>query len=512
MQAITTESLAGMLALIGAVIVVAGLLSGLVERSNVPQVGVFLLLGAVLGPYGFGVLEIGLDSPVLRVVATLSLALVLFTDALSLSIAEVRRNARLAAAILGPGTLLAAAIIAAAGHYLLNLSWPLAAILAAPLASTDPVILRGLLRLPGLSPAAKTSLRLESGLNDVVLLPIVLAAMAFAGAGHGVEMGSFLFSMIAGPIAGFAVAAVAIATLVKVRKRIGIRRDYESIYSLGVCFAAFAAAESFHGSGYLAAFGAGIATALQDVELCDCFQEYGETTAEMLLMFTFVLLGASLIWSGMTLVTLGVVAFAVVALAARPVALMATLKPFSIDVRSRRIIAWFGPRGLSTLLLVLVPVFGGTPGAPRLFEISSVVVLVSVVLHGGTIMLYGRRMAAACAGSPKGLTPERLRERLAAGEEVRLLDVRSLRTYDDSPQELEGALRLDPSSPVSDAERLALPKTTPLALFCACPSEETSEKVASALRGAGWLHAEALVGGWDALLAAGFPTVPKGDV
>src|SRR5512145_1983086 len=84
------------LALIGVVIIIAALLSGLIDRSDLPQVGVFLGLGAMLGPAGLGLIDVTLESPTLRVVATLSLVLVLFTDALSLNIAEVRRHAALA--------------------------------------------------------------------------------------------------------------------------------------------------------------------------------------------------------------------------------------------------------------------------------------------------------------------------------------------------------------------------------------------------------------------------------
>ncbi len=77
-------------------------------------------------------------------------------------------------------------------------------------------------------------------------------------------------------------------------------------------------AEALHGSGFLAAFAAGITIAALDVEMCDCFREYGETTAEMLLMFTFVLLGASLIWSGLESLSVPLVLFALIALAAAP--------------------------------------------------------------------------------------------------------------------------------------------------------------------------------------------------
>ena len=99
------------------------------------------------------------------------------------------------------------------------------------------------------------------------------------------------------------VGLIGVAALDLVRKRLGVRRDYESLYSLGVAFTAFAAAETVHGSGFLAAFAAGITIAALDVELCDCFVEYGAVTAEMLLLFTFVLLGTSLIWTGFTVIS-----------------------------------------------------------------------------------------------------------------------------------------------------------------------------------------------------------------
>src|SRR5215204_873423 len=153
-----TDSLVAALALIGIVIVVSALLSGLVDKSGLPQVAVFILIGAALGPSGLGVFDIALESPVLRVVATLSLTLVLFTDAVTLNIKEVRRNAGLAFRMLGPGTILGAA-----------------------LASTDPVLLRGLLRRRDISPTARQALQLESGLNDVVLLPIVVVAIVLTG-------------------------------------------------------------------------------------------------------------------------------------------------------------------------------------------------------------------------------------------------------------------------------------------------------------------------------------------
>jgi NhaP-type Na+/H+ or K+/H+ antiporter len=327
------------------------------------------------------------------------------------------------------------------------------------------------------------ALRLESGLNDIVLLPVVLVAMALAGRGQGgppvwSRMGLELFLL--GPGAGVVVGLLGVAALDLVRRRIGVRRDYESLYSLGVAFAAFAAAESVHGSGFLAAFAAGLTISVFDVELCDCFMEYGETTAELALLFTFVLLGTSLIWSGFALVSGPVLLFVVIALLARPVALLASLAPTRLTRRSLGLIVWFGPRGLSSLLLVLLPVFAGLPGGAELFALCSLVVLTSVLLHGGSLMFLGRGKAGEAAAAPAppprpeaALAPPmevpgkidvaELQRLWAAGEPVRRLDVRRTLTEETAA----GAVRVDPERPVESARALVLPRDAWLVAFCA---------------------------------------------
>lgn len=469
----TTEAFIAVLGLVGAVIMFTSLMSGWVERANLPQVAIFLLLGAVLGPVSLGLMDVGLESPVLRVVATLGLALVLFTDAVTLNFGEVGRRLRLATLILGPGTLIAAAVIAVLGKWLLDLDWASAFVLAAPVASTDPVMLRGLLRRRDMPDDARTALRLESGLNDIVLLPILLIAMAFVpGTSASDGMGQLVLSLfVLGPGAGIAIGLLAVVLLRFARRRIGVRRDYESIYSLGVCFSSFAAAEALHGSGFLAAFFAGVVIARLDDDLCDCFVEYGETTAEMLLMFTFVLLGGSLIWAGIGSLTPALIAFVVLALCTRPVVLLAALAREKMDAKSRVLITWFGPRGLSALLLALVPAFAGVPGADRLFAICGLVVLLSVIVHGGSVMFLGKRNPAPASellrvSAKAGAEPDLLITAESVPGEARLADVRSAKSYHESPHVMLGAVRLDPEHPVRDAERHGLRPEAWIALFC----------------------------------------------
>jgi sodium/hydrogen antiporter len=453
MNAFSAESLAAALAIIGIVIIVSALLSGLIERSGLPQVAVFLALGAALGPFGLRVLNIGLDSAALRVVATLSLALVLFTDAVSLNIAEVKRRGALALRLLGPGTLLTAALIALAGWLVLELPAPWAAILGAALASSDPVLLRGLLRRRDIPADARHALHLESGLNDVVLLPVVIIAMAFlsngsplSGAGF-VKLGLDLF--VLGPGAGILIGLLGVAALDLIRRRIGVRRDYESLYSLGVAFTAFAAAEAVHSSGFLAAFAAGMTIAALDVELCDCFIEYGGVTAEMLLLFTFVLLGSYVIWTGFTVINGATLLFTAIAVLIRTPVYLLSLIRSSVDMRGRLLIAWFGPRGLSSLLLVLLPVFAGLPGGERLFAICSLVVLVSVVLHGGAPMLLAqaarKKARREGAGTAGGAVAGTLAHGPAAVQEVaRIVQV--------SPREEQPTAPISPGDSTTSSE------------------------------------------------------------
>ena len=462
-------------------------MSGVLERTAVPLVAVFLALGTALGPSGLNVLDVGLESPQLRVLAILALTLVLFSDAVTLDTKEIRAQRALALRVLGPGTVLPAAIIALLARLILDMSWPAAAVVGCALASTDPVLLRSVLRSRAMPPGPRVALRLESGMNDAVLLPVVVLAMALmrgdsapitaAEIRHHV-VGLFLL----GPALGALVGWLGIVILGQIRDRIGVRRDYESIYALGLAFTAYAVAEAVGGSGFLAAFFAGLLVAIQDVELCDCFLEYGEATAEMLLLLTFVALGTSLIWSGLSIIGWRTSLFALLALATRTVVLYPMLGGIGLGARDRKIVALFGPRGLSSLLFVLLPVFAGVPGAARLFEVTALVVLLSVVVHGGGIALFLRRnrepkpvdvrrtlpvLETTEADGNERITLDQIRSARARGEEVVIVDARADKSYRADERTAEGAVRVQPDDPVRDATEQRLSKTATLAVYCA---------------------------------------------
>lgn len=477
-------------ALIGIVILVASLLSGVLERSGVPLVAVFLALGAALGPWGLDFVDVGFHSPVLHVLAMLALALVLFSDAVTIETTELRERKRLIWLLLGPGTLVPAVIVTLAARWLLDVSWPAAAILGAALASTDPVLLRSVLRNRAFPATPRVALRIETGMNDVVLLPIVVLSMfALQSAASDEVVGareigrSLAGLFILGPVLGALIGWGGIRVLGWVRSHSGVRRDYESMYALGLAFTGFAAAETVGGSGFLAAFAAGLMVASQDVELCDCFLEYGEATAEMLLLLTFVALGTSLVWTGLTVIDGRTLLFAACALLARTVVLYPMLARGKVEGRDRRLIALFGPRGLSSLLLTLLPVFAGIAGAERLFMVACLVVLLSVLLHGGGIALFLRSITVPAEASspspalraqpasnelvPEKITIEEFRALQREGEPYVIIDGRAERNYAGDDIQAAGAVRLNPDDPVRDATEKRLSQRSTLVVYCA---------------------------------------------
>jgi len=452
-------------ALAASVLLASALVSGLVDRTGFPPVVLFLLIGLAIGPFGAGWLDVGPESALLRIIGTLSLVFVLFTDAVSISPSKVREHGLTAFLVLVPGTLGTAAAAAAAAWWLLDLRPVLAIAMGAALASLDPVLLRGFLRRPALSANVRDALRLEGGMNDAVLLPIILVCTFIATRGSVDEgMGRVLFGMlVASPLAGIAVGGAGVGALYLMRRRFGVRRDYESLYSLGLALGAYAAGEAVHGSGFLAAFTAGLTVSAIDVELCECFLEYGETTAEMALLFAFVLFGVSAIWSALALPAVAWM-FAAFVIAVRVAIYLVALLPAALRFRQRLLIAWFGPRGLNTLLLIMIPVTAGAAPASMLLAPACLVVLMSMAVHGfSPLLMRGTRDVRTGRDPREFITVDETRQLLSEGRAI-VVDARAQRNRDAEDPEMA---RVRPDHAVHDARALGLPPDKVLAVLCA---------------------------------------------
>ena len=148
------------------------------ERSPASFPLIFLGLGLALGGGGLGVIELDPYDELLEVVATLTLSLVLFLDAVKLDVKELGRKWAIPFLILGLGTLLIIAIGSVPFALAFGFGGVVALMRGAILASTDPVVLREILRDERIPRSVRQVLRIEAGTNDLVLLPILLVLIA----------------------------------------------------------------------------------------------------------------------------------------------------------------------------------------------------------------------------------------------------------------------------------------------------------------------------------------------
>jgi sodium/hydrogen antiporter len=318
--------------------------------------------------------------------------------------------------------------------------------------------------------AVRRALSVEAGMNDIVVLPIVLILIALLGAdgGTGMNWGLFLLRiLVLSPIVGLAVGGAGAWLMGTLDARMGIRREYQALYGIGLVLAAYAVGQMINGDGFLAAFFAGLAITLFNVSLCDCFMDYGEITAEAMMMLAFVLFGAVLSTLLGTIPLLPALALAIIALfLLRPLSLGLVLLRANMSPLARAFIGWFGPRGLNSLLLALLAVQAHLPGAEALLAVTGVVVIVSVLAHGVSAtplaMWYSRKVAKAQSTlaeervgdfpelfdpeptSVPRITVEALKAQLASPQPPLVLDVRSRAAHAADEGEIHGTIRILP--------------------------------------------------------------------
>jgi sodium/hydrogen antiporter len=485
-----TLDLVAAFGLLAATFIVSALVAGLVDRGPVSFPMIFLGLGLLLGGGGLGFLHVDVHNPALEVVGTLTLALVLFMDALHLEGGQSKRDWLVPALVLGPGTLIVIVVVAAAGILLLDLPVPLALMLGAVLSSTDAVVLRDIVRDPRVPRPIRRVLSVEAGTNDLIVLPLILVLVAVATRGPGTAGEWTLFALrllVIGPATGFVVGGFGAWLMARADARFAVRREYQALYGVGLVLGAYAAGVAVGGDGFLAAFFAGLAVTVLDQTLCDCFLEFGEAAAEMSMLLAFVLFGALLsellpgapIGPGLALA--GIAIFV-----ARPLAIwpLLSLRSAALSRTARAFIAWFGPRGLNSLLFALLAVQGNVPGSDLLLALTGLVVLVSVVLHGASATplsaWYGRKVASETleeervstatdlfeheADQVERISPAELARELAGDRPPIVLDVRSRSQYERDAVRIPGSVRVLPDSIPEWAA--SAHKDQPYVLYC----------------------------------------------
>ena len=383
------EFLDAPLAVFGVLLMLGALVSGIARRTFLSLTAAFVLAGFALGEGGVGVLEFDANSDFVRALAVVALTLILFRDGLEVEKEMLRTSWRMPARKLVLAMPITAGLVALVTHALTDLGWTESFLLGALLSPTDPVLSSTVVTNPRVPRAIRHSLNLESGLNDGLALPAVLAFTAAAAGTDDFVWWRFVLQDVAvGFASGLAVAFVA-SRLMPRGAALGhsISAHQKALYALGVAFAAYGTAVlPPEGNGFIAVFVAAIAFGIWRPDIRECFETRSEDLIEIVKLGVFLVFGAILTLEGLFgdgWAAVAIVAFTL--LVARPVAVFAALAGTrQVDTAEKAFMAWFGPKGVATMAFALFVLASAAPEGQRIADIAALAVLVSIIAHGLT--------------------------------------------------------------------------------------------------------------------------------
>jgi NhaP-type Na+/H+ or K+/H+ antiporter len=403
------------LLIFGALLVMGALVSGVARRSFVSLTALFVVAGFVLGRGGVGALHFHARSHFVSDLAVVALIVILFRDGLEVDAELLQTHWHLPLRKLVLAMPLTLGIVAVGAKLLTNLSWLECLLLGALLSPTDPVLSSSVVSNPRVPQVIRHSLNLESGLNDGLALPAVLAfaAAVTTGGGHFVWWRFVLEDLTIGFASGIVVGFVA-SRLMPREEGLGpeIPAHQKSLYGLGAAFAAYGIAVAPpHGNGLIAVYVAAITLGIRRPDLSAHFERQAADLVEIVKLGIFVVFGSVLTLHGLFgdgWAAVGIVAITL--LIARPAAVFAALTGTATDAPTRAFMSWFGPKGVATMTFALIVLSDRISAGTRIFNLAALVVFVSVIAHGltdtpGAEWIARRAEEASAAGAPDRAAP-----------------------------------------------------------------------------------------------------------
>jgi sodium/hydrogen antiporter len=398
---------------LGLLLMVGALASGLARRSVLSLAALFVLAGFVLGDGALHWIEFRARSGLVEDLAFAALIVILFRDGLEVDGEMLQHAWHLPLRKLVLAMPLTTIIVAAAGHVLVGLSWTESFLLGSLLAPTDPVLTSSIVTNPRVPRLVRHSLNLESGLNDGLALPAVLAfAAALDATSHGFVWWRFVLQDVGlGLVYGIACGWLASLLLPRATgspPALSIPAHQKSLFGLGAAFATYGVTVlSPKGNGFIAVFVAAIVLGVRRPDARAHFERNAEEIVDIVKLGIFFVFGSLLTVNALTRdgwAAVGLVA--VTFLIARPVAVWLALLGTRTDTATRLFMGWFGPKGVASMTFALIVLDRRVTGGVRIFDLTALVVFCSIVLHGltdtpGAEWIARRAERPSTRGSPR---------------------------------------------------------------------------------------------------------------
>ena len=395
------------IAILAAFAFLYSIVAGRVERTPITGPIVFMAFGFLAGPFGIGWLALDVTNAELRVLADVTLALVLFIDAANADTSVLRSSTLIPRRMLLFGLPGVIALGFVAGLLIFDeLSVFEVAILATMLAATDAALGKGVVSNKAVPSRIREGLNVESGLNDGLCVPVLFLFIALAEA-SGVETDStsLALTLVAkeigiGLAVGLGIAAIGTCLIRWCARRGWITDIWAQLPVIMLSITCFATAQSLHGSGYIAAFTGGILFGLIAKESTHKLVMAAEGMGETLAMLTWIVFGAAVIGQSFEYFTWRVVLYALLSLTViRMLPIFLSLTGTGEKTDSKLFLAWFGPRGLASIVFAIIVMNTKLPGTQLMAMVVVCTVFLSAILHGITANPFAAALAARISRS-----------------------------------------------------------------------------------------------------------------
>jgi len=375
-------------------------IAGGLEKTMISGPMVFTVVGLIIGPLGLGWLQLDLDNDGLRVLADITLALVLFIDAANANLKVVKRSLQIPGRMLAFGMPMTIALGFGAGLLIFD-KLPVfeLAILATMLAATDAALGKAVITNKLVPARIREGLNVESGLNDGIAVPILFLFIALAlNFDTGGSSFTFALKLVAqevgiGLVVGLGLAALGASLLKICWKRGWITEIWIQLPVIALALACFSVAQTLHGSGYVAAFVGGLLFGSFKTKEKHGLMLAAEGTSETLALVTWVMFGSAVLGQSLGYFSWEVVLYSVLSLTIiRMLPMFLSLTGSGESSTSKLFLGWFGPRGLASIVFAIIVLNNGVEGGGLLAMIVVCTVTFSIFGHGLTANWLARKL------------------------------------------------------------------------------------------------------------------------
>lgn len=380
--------------LIGSSILILAVLAvRLSVRAGLPSLLFYLALGLVIGEFSnitLSARDTG-DADLALALGVGALVLILAEGGLTTRWEQVRPAFGFGLVLATLGSAVSVAVVAAGTHYLFDVRWDIAILLAAVLTPTDAAAVFSVLRSVPLKPRVTGTLEAESGMNDapIVVLVTAISAGEVAERGAGAVGALVVFQIVAGTVIGLGVGFAAAWLL----RRIALPASgLYPVVVLAITVLAYGGAVALQASGFAAVYVAALVLGNTELPHRNATRSFVEGIGWLAQIGVFVMLGLLATPADFELrhLVIGLAIGAILTFVARPLSVGLCALPFRVPWREQIFVGWAGLRGAVPIILATIPLAANVDGALDLFSIVFVVVVVYTLLQAAPLALFAR--------------------------------------------------------------------------------------------------------------------------